>query len=429
MVWSDGACRRPMLLKLRRSMRHPPARLLALAVACAAATVVSVAPVGAQPQPPRNPALPVQVQPAPPPFTSYWVSVTNRTPLFAGPEANADRYGEVPSTTILQVVSPPQGRLRVWNPLNDGHAWVNPDAVEPIDEPTPEQIHYYAGFEPWWAMTHRPAPAWATEEPNAATWGQIPMWRYLQVVSPAFGNRVLTIDPRNNAQAFVDVQNIGPVDAPPQDYFENPPPDEQVIDLPGRIARVTDWFERPHPADYFSVDRFQINTPVRVEGLVMGPNDSEWYRIGREQYVPSAAVRIPPPPTRTFPGRWIDASLTEPVIVTAYEDDRPIYSALAVKGRAAFETPRGVFRIQRRVENETMDSLTFGVPRESPEGYYLKDVLFTQYFTGDGSAIHYNYWRSDWGYAGSHGCLGMNYDGSLFFWEFATVGTPIFIHD
>jgi hypothetical protein len=400
-------------------MRDRPLRLLCIAVACAAATLVGIAPASAQ-QPPPRPATP-------PAFSPYWVTVTSRISLYSGPEADAAVFGEAPLGSLLQVVSGPQGRVRVLNPLNNGFAWVDPAFTEKVDDPSPDEIARFASFEPWWAMTHRPAPAWATEMPDADQFGTVPMWRYLQIVSPQYGSRVLTLDPRNNAQAFVDVDNIGPVGAPPTEYFDNPPPDEEVIGLPGRIVRETDWFERPVLADYFSVERFQINQPVRVEGLIT-TDEGSWYRTGQDQYVPSRAVRLPPPTDRTFPGRWIDATISEPVMVTAYENDRPIHAALAVKGRTAFETPTGVFRIWRRVANETMDSLTLGIPRESREGYFLKDVLFTQYFTGDGAALHYNYWRSDWGSAGSHGCLGMNYDDSLFFWEFADVGTPVYIH-
>ena len=67
----------------------------------------------------------------------------------------------------------------------------------------------------------------------------------------------------------------------------------------------------------------------------------------------------------------------------------------------------GVFTILRRVANETMNSDTIGIPRFGPGGYYLTNVLFTQYFTGDGASLHYNYWSGNWGYAGSHGCLGL----------------------
>lgn len=40
------------------------------------------------------------------------------------------------------------------------------------------------------------------------------------------------------------------------------------------------------------------------------------------------------------------------------------------------------------------DHDTIGVPRFGPGGYYLTNVLFTQYFTGDGASIHYNYWST-----------------------------------
>jgi len=55
-------------------------------------------------------------------------------------------------------------------------------------------------------------------------------------------------------------------------------------------------------------------------------------------------------------------------------------------------------------------------------------VLYTQYFLPTGQSIHYNYWSSNWGYPGSHGCLGLSYGDSAFIWSFATLGTPVSIH-
>jgi lipoprotein-anchoring transpeptidase ErfK/SrfK len=201
------------------------------------------------------------------------------------------------------------------------------------------------------------------------------------------------------------------------------------MELPGRIAKATDWYERPDTENYFANDRLEVNEALQVHAAVNGPDGPTWYRFGDNQYVPAGNVRVPTTPDRTFDGRWVDANISEPVMVTAYEDDKPVYSALAVKGSIAFQTPTGVFHVLRRVMNETMDSLTIGIPRDAKDGYYLKDVLFTQYFSGDGAALHYNYWRSDWGHAGSHGCLGMNYDDSKFFWDFAKVGTPVYVHE
>jgi lipoprotein-anchoring transpeptidase ErfK/SrfK len=144
--------------------------------------------------------------------------------------------------------------------------------------------------------------------------------------------------------------------------------------------------------------------------------------------VPSDAMRVIKKPARYQTGRWIDAELTTPVIVTAYEDDKPVYAAFAVKGEPSYPTRPGDFSILRRVANERMHSDTIGIPLGSPGSWDLYNVLYTQYFTPDGASIHYNYWRANWGYAGSHGCLGMNLEDSKWFWEFATIGTPVLVH-
>ena len=83
----------------------------------------------------------------------------------------------------------------------------------------------------------------------------------------------------------------------------------------------------------------------------------------------------------------------------------------------------------RGTESTTMDSETLvpPIPRDDPGGYLLKNVLYTQYFSSDGSSIHYNYWLVTFGYPGSHGCLGINLDDSKFFWDWAGIGTPIVI--
>ena len=54
-------------------------------------------------------------------------------------------------------------------------------------------------------------------------------------------------------------------------------------------------------------------------------------------------------------------------------------------------------------------------------------MLYTQYFTSDGASIHSNYWSGNWGYAGSHGCLGLPLAESTFLWNWADVGTPVVI--
>jgi hypothetical protein len=396
---------------------------LAIAVSLAWTTTAIDAP---------PPALAQAPTPAPTAGPQIWVATHSPTEVWSGSEPDAVSFGTAQIGLPFRVLAPQEGaRLFVYNPVTENVGWIDASAVGPIPTPTADQLAAMLApppFEKWWAMTHTPAVAWSAPGPDAVAWTRIPQWRYLEVLAPEESGRVLTLDPRNEGYGYVDILALGAVGAPPAEYFAAPPPDDETLALPGRVIGTVDSFDRPSRENYFALDRLFHADPVTVQGVLDRGAEGSWYRIGESAYMPADSVRVPKLPERTFPGRWIDANLSEPVLVTAYEGDRPIYAALAVKGTVAFQTPTGLFRILRRIQNETMDSATIGIPRTAPGGYYLRDVLYTQYFTGDGAALHYNYWRSNWGYAGSHGCMGMNLDDSRFFWDFATVGTPIWVH-
>lgn len=143
--------------------------------------------------------------------------------------------------------------------------------------------------------------------------------------------------------------------------------------------------------------------------------------------VPTRAVPAPNPPTVPGPEvvgeRWILVDLASQS-TTAMVGDQALYTALATTGKEGWETPPGTYRIIRRVQNETMTSVSIG----AEEFYELKDVLYTQYFTTAGHALHLNYWRAE-SYFGSipssHGCVGLRLADAEFFWKFATSGTRV----
>jgi lipoprotein-anchoring transpeptidase ErfK/SrfK len=140
---------------------------------------------------------------------------------------------------------------------------------------------------------------------------------------------------------------------------------------------------------------------------------------------------VPPPNPPPIPGpdvsgeRWILVDLASQT-ATAMIGDAPLYTALVTTGKDGWETPRGEWAIVSRVENETMTSASIG----AEEYYVLTDVLYTQYFTTRGHALHLNYWRPD-SYFGrvrsSHGCVGMRLADAEFFWKFATIGTRVVV--
>ena len=286
-------------------------------------------------------------------------------------------------------------------------------------------------FEPFWVMTLAPAQLWTGAAPDAASLGAIAPWRYLAVVSPPIGPRALVYDHRAESYGYVDANLVAGVQPPNEDELaENiGPPLLSSPNLPGRIVSETDVRRWPRVEEFTFIRKAQPTTAVWAWEAVQGDDGETWYRLNGREYVPASAVRLPRPVDETRPGRWIDADLQIPTLVTAYEGDVPVYAALAIPGLQAYQTPTGTFEINRRVENEIMDSSTIGIPRNGPDGYYLEDVLFTQYFTDDGASLHYNWWRSTFGYPGSRGCLGLNLEDSRWFWDWASIGTTVVIHE
>jgi lipoprotein-anchoring transpeptidase ErfK/SrfK len=190
------------------------------------------------------------------------------------------------------------------------------------------------------------------------------------------------------------------------------------------------------------VGELQPGQPVEVVRWVSGEEvekeNTTWADLGGGRFAYSTLLRSQPlstaparPEDAPRSGRWIDVNLTLQV-ATAYDGERPLKSVLVSTGRPGWETPRGTFRIERRVEKETMDGST--LIGQGPNGagatYKIENVKFTQYFTADGSAIHENTWRNPdlFGLPGSHGCIGMRPSDAAWFWQFATVGTPLVIH-
>lgn len=169
-----------------------------------------------------------------------------------------------------------------------------------------------------------------------------------------------------------------------------------------------------------------------VEGEAAVGGNRVWGRVGPGEFVYSYNLRkplpaVPPPPPADAPrqGDWIDANLTQQIL-TAYNGSRPVYWAVMSSGRPSFPSPTGLWKILYRVENETMDSATLNIE----DTYRIENVYWTQYYTSFGDAIHYNYWKYDspFGVPSSHGCFGLQREDSLWFWNWARVGTPVYVH-
>jgi hypothetical protein len=323
-----------------------------------------------------------------------------------------------------RIVGPTCGVLLAASLLAPGGALAAPGAG--VDQPQPAGA---VGQGPaTWAITLNRATLYSGPSADAEAFGTVPALTTLQVLGYQ-DEWAHVADPRTRNEAYVASEQLGPGD-PPSRYLTMTPP--QLTDEfdGGTRGVVTDGAPLaiyPTPADEAADKQLNPSTWLTLTGAVNGEDGSRWYRTDTGDFVPADAVFVPER-TEDFSGRWLDVNLNSPARVTAYEGDTPVRSFLTIKGTGTRPTPTGVFTILRRVANETMNSDTIGIPRFGPGGYYLTNVLFTQYFTGDGASFHYNYWSSMWGYAGSHGCLGLTYADSAWLWDWAHVGTPEVIH-
>ncbi len=173
--------------------------------------------------------------------------------------------------------------------------------------------------------------------------------------------------------------------------------------------------------------------PVEIQDIVSGDDVDGapiWYKIGDGQYVAAAWIApfVPEKPPATYTGHWIDVSLTN-FYAIAYDGDQPVYAAIITAGHDN-KTPLGVYHIMYRVEDETMDSATVGIPKGQPGYYYLQHVMYTQYFKDGGYAVHGNWWTAPSNYGGftSNGCVGLQNSDALWFWNFLNVGSTVQIH-
>ena len=292
-----------------------------------------------------------------------------------------------------------------------------------------------------WAVALGPAPLHSQPDEQSETFRELRPGSPLQILGYV-DEWAWVYDPRPGQQgtAYVHSDLLGPSEPPSAYVFRQPPTDEESVGQTGRLVADTSLAVYPSPSPEAVLGDVDEGSWVTISGTVQGEDGARWYRTDDGNFLPSDAVSLEPlpaapalaeapsPPNRIYAGRWLDANLTEPVRVTAYENGTPVRTMLAIKGRIPRPTPTGEFSILRRVANETMDSRTIGIPLSAPGGYLLKNVLFTQYFTNDGASLHYNYWSSNFGYAGSHGCLGLSYADSAWLWTWATVGTQLSIH-
>lgn len=100
----------------------------------------------------------------------------------------------------------------------------------------------------------------------------------------------------------------------------------------------------------------------------------------------------------------------------AYEDGVLMHSATVSTGLPGTPTVQGEYAIWHKIEEQTM----------SGPGYYLPGVKWVMYFY-QGYGFHGTYWHNNFGQPMSHGCVNMTDDDAKWFYDFASLDTPVWV--
>jgi uncharacterized protein YgiM (DUF1202 family) len=156
-----------------------------------------------------------------------------------------------------------------------------------------------------------------------------------------------------------------------------------------------------------------------------------WYRVSdppeTPMYVHSSLVRkvmaVKYEPAR-YRGKWININISQQV-VTAYENGTPVKVTLTSTGTRKNPTELGVWKIYYRLPKQDMD----GGSLAAGDYYNLKDVPWVQYFHMSGEALHGTYWHDNFGRPMSHGCVNLSTPMAQWFYNWARIGTIVYVHN
>ncbi|MCA9858097.1 MAG: L,D-transpeptidase [Thermomicrobiales bacterium] len=168
-------------------------------------------------------------------------------------------------------------------------------------------------------------------------------------------------------------------------------------------------------------------SPVDGSGLPVF-DESLFYQIGNPNPMGDMAT----------PGkRWIEVNLSEQRLY-AYQGDTLISTSLVSTGIEPNHTEQGVFHVRYKLEKTDMAGITdangqviaLGEAEDNSGGipYAVKDVPHVMYFNYDAEAFHGAYWHSNFGYRMSHGCVNLPLDFATFLFNWAPLGTMVWVH-
>ncbi|OZE83730.1 hypothetical protein CH304_08630 [Rhodococcus sp. 15-649-1-2] len=175
----------------------------------------------------------------------------------------------------------------------------------------------------------------------------------------------------------------------------------------------------------------RVTTSPPVDGHFYWINDTQVRWLPNEFYPAHTQVTV------EAGGSRADFSTGDSVITTADDATKTITvtrNGEVVRtmptsfGKPGHETPNGTYIVGERVREMYMDSSTYGVPVDSPEGYRTY-VEYATRISYSGIFVHAAPWSVDsQGYENvSHGCLNVSTEDGKWFFENSQKGDPVVV--
>jgi lipoprotein-anchoring transpeptidase ErfK/SrfK len=359
-----------------------------------------------------------------------WVQNHSPTTVWAEPEGGK-ALAPAPQWSHFRIAgATAKGRLPVFDPRLGATGWVDAVAVGPSGPPKVAAAEP-ARVDPYWVAPHRAVALLVDPREDAAALALLAQFGPLRVGGPGQAGYLPVEEPFAKVRGWVAAEAVGRVGEPTgpssAHWWGSVVADEAV-------ARAEPSRRAPVVATYPSGTKLGFS--AWVEGEMVTWDDPAWGQVAPGAYVYGRATRpldvdAPPlPRLASVPAeRWIGVNRTLQLIV-GYEGANALFWARTSTGRPGWETALGNFQIIRRVARETMDSRTLLGRDAARSSYRIENVRYTQYFTGDGNAIHENWWKEQdtFGLPSSHGCAGLRPEDAARFWEFGDVGMPVVVH-
>ena len=134
--------------------------------------------------------------------------------------------------------------------------------------------------------------------------------------------------------------------------------------------------------------------------------------------------------------KWIEVSLSQQQL-WAYQGNTLISTSLVSTGIEPNHTEQGTFHVRYKLEKTDMAGITDSngqvIALGEGEGqtgtpYDVKDVPHVMYFNYDAEALHGAYWHNNFGVPMSHGCVNLPLDFATWLFDWAPLGTLVWVH-